>query len=282
MIDRDVLPWLQEGADLPDLLREALETATGDELPGRARLNRIEHKLDAAIARDREAQALAPSPRISGLRPAAPQRHIRFAAAKIGLAALVGMGAAWGAVEGLRVYQAAFARTISEKPPERRAIELGPSSVNPAMPPSSAETPERESSLASDPDLDLAAPRVVARPETSPRVSSRPSSVPRIELPAAPLIVATAPPAPLEEDLLERATQALRRNPTEALALADEHARGFASGRLAQEREVVAIQALSKLGRFDAARARAQRFLAQYRNSAYANDVLRLAKSAER
>jgi hypothetical protein len=43
---------------------------------------------------------------------------------------------------------------------------------------------------------------------------------------------------------------------------------------------VVAIQALSKLSRPDAASARAKRFLELYSNSPYAKDVARLANPA--
>jgi hypothetical protein len=89
-------------------------------------------------------------------------------------------------------------------------------------------------------------------------------------------------PLPQEEDLLERATQALRREPMEALTLADEHARTFVAGRLVQEREFIAIQALSKLSRFDAGRARAKAFLERYSTSPYANDVRRLAAAGAR
>ena len=47
--------------------------------------------------------------------------------------------------------------------------------------------------------------------------------------------------------------------PTKSLALADEHAARFPAGVLAQEREVIAIEALVRLGRMKEARARAQR-----------------------
>jgi hypothetical protein len=46
---------------------------------------------------------------------------------------------------------------------------------------------------------------------------------------------------------------------------------------LAQEREVIAIRALARLKRFDAARARAALFLTEHPESPYANDVRALA-----
>jgi hypothetical protein len=63
-----------------------------------------------------------------------------------------------------------------------------------------------------------------------------------------------------ELELLMRARRVVRANPTRALGLADEHANQFPDGAFAQEREVIAIDALARLGRTDAAEARADRF----------------------
>ena len=84
--------------------------------------------------------------------------------------------------------------------------------------------------------------------------------------------VASAPPAltkPSELTLLREAQKAVRAEPSKALALANQHARLYPSGLLAQERETVAISALESLGRSAEARARAERFRAAYPGSAY-------------
>jgi len=60
--------------------------------------------------------------------------------------------------------------------------------------------------------------------------------------------------------LLREAQDALEGRPRRALAVAGEHARRFPRGMLAQEREVIAIDALVRLGRNAQARARAERF----------------------
>jgi hypothetical protein len=73
----------------------------------------------------------------------------------------------------------------------------------------------------------------------------------------------TAPSAaPLVDpaELLERARAALRRRPAESLALIERHRREFLQGPLEQEREVIAIEALVRLGGTDEARERAGRF----------------------
>src|SRR5205085_9990249 len=72
-----------------------------------------------------------------------------------------------------------------------------------------------------------------------------------------------------EAQLLQQAQAGLADDPALALAQATEHARRFPGGALSQEREVIAILALQKLGRLDEARARAERFLARYPASAH-------------
>ena len=70
--------------------------------------------------------------------------------------------------------------------------------------------------------------------------------------------------------LLRAAQDALRVDPARALAIAGEHARRFGDGTLAQEREVVAIEALVALARPPEARERAARFASRWPRSAHA------------
>jgi hypothetical protein len=73
--------------------------------------------------------------------------------------------------------------------------------------------------------------------------------------------------------LLERARAEVRPNPARALALTAEHAQRFAHGTLAEEREVIAIEALLVRGRAAAAQARARRFFTDYPASAHGRRV---------
>jgi type IV secretory pathway VirB10-like protein len=75
--------------------------------------------------------------------------------------------------------------------------------------------------------------------------------------------------AELEADLLERARAALRSNPAHAYALTSEHKLRFPGGVLAQEREVIAIDALRRLGKNDQAALRADSFAKSYPSSAH-------------
>ena len=85
-----------------------------------------------------------------------------------------------------------------------------------------------------------------------------------------PMPAASREPTEPEPAMLERAHDALVRGaPTRALALAQDHARAYPSGALAQEREVIAVQALLALGRTEAARARVQAFRARYPGSSH-------------
>jgi outer membrane protein assembly factor BamD (BamD/ComL family) len=79
-----------------------------------------------------------------------------------------------------------------------------------------------------------------------------------------------APAVPeTEVELLQRAQEALAGSPARALALTREHASRFPGGAFSQEREVVAIDALLRLGQAAEARARGARFVEAYPGSAY-------------
>jgi len=81
-------------------------------------------------------------------------------------------------------------------------------------------------------------------------------------------------PGPREEfALLARAHAALAKNPGSALALASDHERNFPNGALVQERELVAIDALLRLGRRTEAVGRAARFQQLFPTSVHGRRV---------
>ncbi|HEX3769626.1 MAG TPA: hypothetical protein VHV30_02120 [Polyangiaceae bacterium] len=101
---------------------------------------------------------------------------------------------------------------------------------------------------------------------------------PEVEAPEVPPAPATSPieapenppaetAAPSEGALLLRARQHLASDPGTTLALTDEASRRFPAGPLAPEREVLAIEALAKLGRSGEARARFATFRVRYPRS---------------
>ncbi len=98
-------------------------------------------------------------------------------------------------------------------------------------------------------------------PSTKPVATARPSNraaPTRVESAASPSAQIETPDA--EVRLLHRAQDSLRGESLQALAICDEHGRRFPNGLLSQEREVIAIEALTRLGRLDDAKTRARRF----------------------
>lgn len=95
----------------------------------------------------------------------------------------------------------------------------------------------------------------------------------------APTLAATnaesqaRPPDESELGLLKRAQWALATNPGLALDIAATHARRFPSGALAQEREVIAVDALMRLGRTSEASRRGTAFQTRYPASAHARRI---------
>ncbi len=73
--------------------------------------------------------------------------------------------------------------------------------------------------------------------------------------------------------ILNRAQDALAQAPRRALTLVGEHGRDFPQGVFAQEREVIAIEALLKLQRTNEATARGEAFLSAFPTSTHAPRV---------
>jgi hypothetical protein len=88
-----------------------------------------------------------------------------------------------------------------------------------------------------------------------------------------------AAPLPSEADLVGEAQSLLATNPARALALCDRHRRLYPRGVLVQEREVLAIEALERLGRHEQASARGTRFLDAFPGSAHRSKVAAIVGS---
>jgi hypothetical protein len=100
--------------------------------------------------------------------------------------------------------------------------------------------------------------------------------------PSAPRPPPSAAPSTASESsetelaFLQRAQDALGSHPDQTLALCAEHPRRFPHGVLGEEREVLAIDALTRLGQRGAAEERARRFLATYPTSAHKRRIEQL------
>ncbi|CAN92523.1 hypothetical protein sce2364 [Sorangium cellulosum So ce56] len=102
--------------------------------------------------------------------------------------------------------------------------------------------------------------------------------------PAAPALEATAAAdgddLVRESNLVDASRAALAQDPGAALAALERHQAEFPKGRLAEEREFIAIRALVRLGRADEARARAAAFFARYPSSSFAEPLRRIVGAA--
>jgi pimeloyl-ACP methyl ester carboxylesterase len=121
-------------------------------------------------------------------------------------------------------------------------------------------------------DRAAVAPRPVVTAPSEPQSAPAPSLPTLAEEVPAPPRADRAKPRDVattwdEPQLIERARKALGAEPRRALALTQEHQRRFPSGALSLEREVIAIEALSRSGQPAEARRRAVAFEAAHPTS---------------
>jgi hypothetical protein len=136
----------------------------------------------------------------------------------------------------------------------------GPGHAQQPAVPANSPAPPMTPSAAPNEAEPSAAPSEVDGPVVTPSASATRARDPRAS-------------APSEVSLLDQARSELDRNPRRALALTEEHRRRFPSGALVQEREVIAIEALSRLGQTTDARSRGSDFERRYPGSAHRQKV---------
>lgn len=184
---------------------------------------------------------------VLGPAPVAPAAGKLALLAKVGSGVLlVGLGV-WGVRHQLA--HAPVTAVSAAKPP---AI---------AAPPSVATAPE------------VSAPSAETAPLTRPEELSPAPSSQTAPSTRAPTSGRAASPVRDEATILERARAQLASNPAQALALTAEHVKLFPHGVLSQEREVIAIAALRRLGRTAEAERRAEAFDRSYPHSAHQHTV---------
>jgi len=227
------LPRWTAGTELPEPLRHLLE-ASRSEQGTREQVAALAQKL---------ARALGPRAGLGDRTLPAPSAPLRASGRWLtgvvgGAATLAGL---WWAVANeqaptpLPVAAPSLPSLVAEAP-------LEPSPAAPAVTPSP---------VLPEPAALSAAPRDDEKPRTAQGKPSR--------------------SRPTEAELLERAQAALRAEPARALALTREHRRRYPTGALVQEREVIAIEALRRLGRGRAASHKADVFDERYPGSVHHN-----------
>ncbi len=125
---------------------------------------------------------------------------------------------------------------------------------------SALPTTPRARPLGSSPTMHATSPPARAVPVESTAPSS-----------TVPAEAVTVPAEAVESEvrILQRAQDALRVAPSRSLSICEEHASRFPNGLLSQEREVMAIDALTRLGRTDEATTRARRFRSAHPSSSH-------------
>ncbi|WP_438021983.1 hypothetical protein [Sorangium sp. So ce233] len=140
--------------------------------------------------------------------------------------------------------------------------------------------------LAGCSDQALGAPVPGAEPQRQASAAARGERPSASVAPGAPAPLPAQAGALARDELLREAGRlaeiraVLARSPEASLSLLDEHRAEFPGGRLAAERDLIAIDALVRRGRADLARTRAEAFLARFPTSPHAERVRRLTGAA--
>lgn len=172
----------------------------------------------------------------------------------------------------------AGARGKGTETPVRAKVEVAPSEpVAPmagepmAIEPGEALEPELGEAAIGEPGAAKPTVRRKGAPADRPSgVSEKPDAAD-----ARPAAEPTMDGVLREAKLVAKARSNLARDPSRALALAEEAERDFPQGQLVEERRAIAIRALVALGRVDEAQRRAEPFLAEYGRGAHAAAVRR-------
>jgi len=162
-----------------------------------------------------------------------------------------------------------------------------PTSASTGAPAPAAPEPESTVSVADLPSVDFAPqPSTPARDKGRPAPAGASKSAAVRSQPAQPLPTpapsAVDGAAESEASFLRRTQATLATDPARALRMTNEHATLFPRGVLLQERDVITIDALARLGRNDEARARAEAFRARYPHSAHDSRILTILRGIER
>jgi hypothetical protein len=137
---------------------------------------------------------------------------------------------------------------------------------------SGAPTPADEANGLAAPSV--APPRRSKRPRSVPSEDTKYDALDTSSSAKPPAVKPTSPDeikptSPDEIGILRLAQDALQGNPSRALELTAQHRTEFPRSALGQERELIEISALARLGRMAEARARAARFRERHPHSAY-------------
>jgi len=245
----------------------ALVRSTPREAPTSAAIARMATHLVAAGAIEQP----VPSPTSH-----VTSRRSHHALGALGLAIVVG-GVAGTWLSSASSLPAAEVALSSPAPPEATSFTERVLPNAPTTAPSAAEPVVSVDDLPSTPATSLAGTARVSSRTTGELPNARrgatvasPALAPSS---AAPFRSPSQEPAAIavsELELMRRAEESFPAHPERTLALAAEHARAYPEGQFVQEREVLAVEALARLGRRDEATRRALAVVERFPRTPYA------------
>jgi hypothetical protein len=240
---------LAEQSRLPTRLAHALRGAPGE--PSSQQLERLASNLSGALGVSLGPLAVARSLQLASKGALSGTTTAGVVAAKP--LAVLGAWVVGGLALGAGLSGAAYTFAVADGPAPRAVLTKAPGEASSAPAPKIALTAQPAAELPSGVDLPARSPIAAANPHSAAMPSAGP-----------------APKLESELSLLKRAQAQIATTPAEALVLTELHALRFPAGALEQEREVIAIDALVRLGRSAEAAQRAARFQVQYPGSAHA------------
>jgi hypothetical protein len=258
MTEQDPKRWLDSDAQGDGALRDLLDAGRA-ERPSAAQLGALAKRLGPPFD----------GPGSGGGGGGGTTSGVPAAAAS-GLTTVGVAAAAILVLCGLWAWQSRSENEASAHAQRRAPIEAGRVEPRPPPPAAAAEP-------AQAPEPQLVTPQAVP-PGVVPGPRREPVHAPAAKRAQRPALAPNDAGAELE--LIERANRQLRDAPAQALVTIAEHEQRFPASQFAQERELIAIEALIATGQREPARVRGERFLARYPASSHARKVRALIATA--
>jgi hypothetical protein len=253
--------WSESESEVDPVLRAVMRHARSQEASTEA-MSALVARLEERVLVEEAQAASRQEVRTSSVREIRAVRpRLRSPALRVGLL-FASAGVAWAAWRG----------AFSEPPVRHQPVPDG-APVASAAPP--APVSAQRASAAVQPESALEPPPAGDPASANVEVGERPSAVSKAErkrTEGPPSIQESPLPQeqPLDETVaLESARRAVARDPGVALARLREHERVFPTSSLREERDVLSIEALLRLGRRDQARVRFAAFQGRFPSSLY-------------
>jgi hypothetical protein len=217
--------------------------------------------LDRVAKRLATAGVLSPTRRPASERPSANGKVAYYKAGLLAAAVAGVLAVSWDRAER------PFAVT-AEQAPSMTAQSPAPEVVSPT-----SELPVAQVAQVAvapqpvPPSAVISVDQLPAAPPVARGIGSAPAAARSTKSPAGGT---EAAPTATELELVQRAQAALASDPNRALTLTNEHARTYPKGELVEEREVIAVEALARLGRSEEASRRAHAFVRRFPQTPYA------------